>query len=83
MCEADRRVPTHGDERAGERGPPLRLLLVDANPLVWRAAADSPGRTLRVFAELFQSCVVPRFAFAFIFSVQAVCVSDLRRPNRC
>jgi hypothetical protein len=38
---------------------PLRLLLLDANPLVWQAAsAETLGRTLRGFADQFQSCVV-------------------------
>lgn len=49
--------PGTGDPSTGDSRPQLKLLLVDANPLVWRAAADNPARTLRVFVELLQSCV--------------------------
>ena len=54
---ADRRVPDGGDSNVMVSSQPVRLLLIDANPLVWRAAADDPNHTLRVFAELFQRCV--------------------------
>lgn len=67
---ADHR-PSGADPSTGDSRPQLKLLLVDANPLVWRAAADNPGRTLRVLVELLQSCVA---AATTALSSNALCV---------
>eukprot|EP01043_Picozoa_sp_COSAG02_P037165 COSAG02_NODE_2770_length_8061_cov_7.055639_8_plen_101_part_00 len=64
------KVPAgEGDTRTRESGErlPLRLLLVDANPLVWRAVADHPGQTLRRFADIFQTCVATSIVLGLVY----------------
>ena len=55
-----------GDTRSGE-GMPLRLLMIDANPLVWRAVADNLDRTLRIFADIFQTCVATTTVLPLVY----------------